>query len=76
MLLSIVEAKQCRDMAAATHDQQAAVRWRRNAKDYDTLAAALAMEEQKESVALVARMPMQQQPIQQQQSKFEPEDKN
>ena len=52
------------------------IRWRRIAKDYDTLAAALAMEEQKESVALMARMPMQQQPIQQQQSKSEPEDKN
>ena len=63
-------------MAAATHDQQVAVRWRRIAKDYDALAAALAMEEQKKSVALVARMPMQQQPFQQQQSKSEPEDKN
>jgi len=70
------EAERCRDMAAATHDQQVAVRWRRIAKDYDALGAALAMEEQKESVALVARMPMQQQPIQQQQSKSEPEDKN
>lgn len=67
------EAERCRALAAATHDPVVATRWLRISNDYDTLADAIAAEEQKESAALVARVPMQQQPVQQQQKKTEDE---
>ena len=48
------EAQRCRASAVAAHDAAAAVRWLRIAKDYDTLADAIAAEEQRVSPPLSA----------------------
>jgi hypothetical protein len=64
------EAQRCRDLAASSPDPEAANRWRAIAADYDNLADAFS-----NPAPPIARVPMQQQPIQQQQSKTEPEDK-
>jgi hypothetical protein len=72
------EAERCRAAAAETHDGAAAARWLRIAKDYDALADALAVDEQRLSPTM--RLPKQQhehpaqqheQPVQQQQTKLE-----
>ena len=62
-------------VAAAAHDAQAADRWLRIANDYDALADAVAAEEARLRVPPVAHIPMQRQPMQQQQMKTEPENK-
>ena len=68
------EAKHCRNLAATTHDPAAAVRWLRIAKDYDALAKIVALEERRLfSPPPVIGSAMQRQPVQQQQSKSEPE---
>jgi hypothetical protein len=41
------EAQRCRASALAAEEPDAAVRWLRIAKDYDTLAAAMTAEELK-----------------------------
>jgi len=61
------EARRCRELAASSPDPEAANRWRAIAADYDNLADAFS------NPPPTARMPMQQQPTQQQQSKTEPE---
>jgi hypothetical protein len=67
------EAARCRALAMASHDPAAATRWTRIANDYENLAISL--EAAPESAPIPAiHLAMQQQPIQQQQSKAEPED--
>ena len=61
------EAERCRALALGSRDPATATRWTRIANDYENLAISL------ESAP--DRLPMQQQPVQQQQSKREPEDK-
>ena len=68
------ESQRCRALAAGTRDVQAADRWLRIANDYDALADAVAAEEARLRVPPVAHIPMQRQPMQQQQMKKEPED--
>jgi hypothetical protein len=63
------EARRCRDLAANSPDPEAAKRWRAIAADYDNLADAF------EDRPAAVRLPMQQQPMQQQQVKTEPNDK-
>ena len=68
------EAKRARAAAMAATDPDKATRWLRIAKDYETLAASLAEDEAK----YVPPSPFvqgltQQQPVQQQQGKLEPE---
>jgi len=65
------EAARCRALAAGTHDPEAAERWLRIASDYETLAAAI---ENQTAPPPVMRAPMQQQPVQQPQSKTDPDD--
>jgi hypothetical protein len=65
------EAERCRALAVAAKDPDAALRWQRMAKDYETLADSL--ETAPESPPPM-HIPIQQQPVQQQQSKTEPED--
>jgi len=68
------EAERCRTLAAGATDPEAAVRWLRIARDYENLAKSL--EAAAEPVPPpVMHVPMQHQPVQQQQSKIEPEDK-
>ena len=67
------EAERCRTLAAAATDPSAAARWRRIAQDYENLANSL--EAAPDSVPPVLHVPMQQQPLQQQQTKIEPDDK-
>jgi hypothetical protein len=62
------EARRARRSAASTHDPEAAIRWRRIAEDYETLADALASEEDSNPTQR-----QQQQQVQQQQSKADPE---
>jgi hypothetical protein len=66
------EAAHCRALALAAGDPVAAARWSGIASDYEKLANSL------ESVPFsppLVHVPMQQRPMQQQQSKSEPEDK-
>jgi hypothetical protein len=69
------EAKRARAAAVAATDPETGARWLRIAKDYDALAEATAGEETKESARITTRVPMQQQPVQQQQSKIGSDDK-
>jgi hypothetical protein len=64
------EAERCRELAAGSSDAEAAKRWRAIAADYDNLAGAFDAHP-----APMTRTVMQQQPMQQQQSKSEPENK-
>ena len=66
------EAERCRELAAGSPDPDMARRWRSLAADYDKLADTL--EASPEAIPL-HRTTMQQQPMQQQQAKTEPEDK-
>jgi hypothetical protein len=63
------EAARCRELAAQSPLADMANRWRALAADYDMLADAL----DSSGVMAPARAPMQQQPMQQQQSKSEPD---
>ena len=63
------EAERCRKLAEESKDAQAAQRWRALARDYAALADALESALQPP----VMHAPMQQQPVQQQQSKTEDE---
>ena len=69
------EAKRARAAAVAASDPETGARWLRIAKDYDTLADAIEAEEAKESASSMRHVPMQQQPVQQQQTKAEPDHK-
>jgi hypothetical protein len=60
------EAERCRGLAASSPDPEGAKRWRAIASDYDRLADALA-----DHMPQVQRVSMQQQPMQQQQSRAE-----
>ena len=66
------EAARCRALAQSSNDPIAAARWIRIASDYENLANSL--EDAPLSPPLV-HVPMQQQPVQQQQAKAEQEDK-
>jgi hypothetical protein len=66
------EAERCRKLAASSKDPEAAKRWRALARDYAALADDL---EEISPPPPAMHVPMQQQPIQQQQAKSEPEDK-
>jgi hypothetical protein len=66
------EAARCRRLAEESKDLEAAARWRALARDYNALADAL--EEDEAPPLPTVHVPMQQQPIQQQQSKTEPEE--
>ena len=63
------EAERCRELAASSPDSDMGRRWRSLATDYEKLADAL------EATPAPMHLPMQQQPMQQQQSKAEPDDK-
>jgi len=68
------ETERCRALAAGAHDPEVAARWLRIAQDYENLAKSL--ESAPESVPPpVMRVSMQQQPVQQQQTKTTPEPK-
>lgn len=64
------EARRCRELAASSPDTEAAKRWNAIAADYDKLAEAMDAHP-----LPTLHVPMQQQPLQQQQSKIEPDDK-
>jgi hypothetical protein len=66
------EAARCRKLAAASPDAEAAARWRSLASDYEQLADAL----DSAPIAMMQRVPMQQQPVQLQQSKTAEPDKD
>jgi hypothetical protein len=66
------EAARCRELAAHSPMADMANRWRALAADYDKLAGAI---EQGGDLMAAQRVPMQRQPMQQQQAKTEPEDK-
>jgi hypothetical protein len=66
------EAERCQKLAEASKDPEAANRWRTLARDYRALADDL---ETSPSAPLVQHVPMRQQPVQQQQKKAEPDDK-
>ena len=66
------EAKRCRDLAASAADGETAKRWHRLADEYGVLAEEFDRAETGRPAIL--RTPMQRQPVQQQQSKSEPED--
>ena len=65
------EADRCRRRAADNPTSESAKRWLQLAADYDQLADALELDEAEPRAQPRA---MQQQPMQQQQSKAEPED--
>jgi hypothetical protein len=67
------EAKRCRDLAAASPGSETAKQWLRFAADHDRVADLLEAGEGTQSPA--QPIPRQQQPVQQQQSKKKPEDK-
>ena len=66
------EAERCRELAAQSPNSDMAKRWRTLATDYEKLAGAL---EPESNAMPVMRTAMQQQPMQQQQSKKEPDEK-
>ena len=66
------EAERCRELAAVTPNSDMASRWRSLAAEYEKLADAL---EEAGGPLAMQRAPMQHQPMQQQQSRSEPEEK-
>jgi len=68
------EAERCRVLADGSKDPEAANRWRALARDYNALADEF---ERAQLVAppAVMHVPMQQQPLQQQQTKLDTDDK-
>ena len=67
------EAARCRRLAEESKDSEAAARWRALARDYNALADALESDEAPAPPPTM-HVPMQQQPIQQQQAKADPEE--
>ena len=67
------EAARCRRLAQESEDPEAAARWRALARDYNALADVLETDDAPPPPPAV-HVPMQQQPIQQQQAKAEPEE--
>ena len=67
------EAKRCRERAAASPGSEAARQWLRFAADHDRVADLLESDGDTESPA--QHGPTHQQPIQQQRTRQEPEDK-
>jgi hypothetical protein len=67
------EAERARAAAEKSQDAETVLRWLRLAKDYENLAKSL--EAVPERPPPFIRVPMQQQPVQQQQAKSEPDDK-
>ena len=67
------EAERCRKLADAAKDPEVAAQWRKLARDYSALADSLQTAPVLPPPPM--HIPMQQQPVQQQQSKTEPEDK-
>ena len=67
------EAERARAAAENSQDAETVLRWLRIAKDYENLAKSL--EAVPGPPPPSTRVPMQQQPIQQQQAKTEPDDK-
>jgi hypothetical protein len=67
------EAERARAAAYKSQDAETVLRWLRIAKDYENLANSL--EALPVTPPPSTRVPMQQQPVQQQQSKTEPDDK-
>jgi len=65
------EAARCRRLAEESEDSEAAARWRALARDYNALADAL---EKDDAPPTTMHVPMQQQPLQQQQAKTEPDE--
>ena len=65
------EAERCRKLAASSKDPEAAKRWRALARDYAALADDL---DEASPPAAAMHVPMQQQPMQQQQGQSDPED--
>jgi hypothetical protein len=69
------EAERARAAAENSSNAETVMRWLRIAKDYTVLAKAMEVEERGSSFpSMPATSQPQQQPIQQQQSKIEPED--
>ena len=68
------EAERCRTLAAGTNDADAAARWNSIADDYDTLANAMRAQDAKVAAPPPMHVPMQQQPMQQQQGKLGTDD--
>ncbi len=66
------EAAKCRKLAAAAADREARERWLQIASEYEQLAEAL--ESKSGYRPPFVTVPMQQQPMQQQQAKTEPKD--
>jgi hypothetical protein len=64
------EAERCRKLAAETENVLLIDQWRKLARDYETLADDLVAR------PIVQFTPMQQQPVQQQQSKLARDDEN
>jgi hypothetical protein len=65
------EAARCRELAASSPNSEMRDRWRLLATDYENLADALDTA----NIVSVLHAPMQRQPMQQQQAKTEPDDK-
>jgi len=63
------EAARCHKLAEEAEDLEAAHRWRALARDYNALADQL----DKSEPPPVMHVPMQQQPLQQQQTKLDPD---
>jgi hypothetical protein len=68
------EAERCTALAVAATDPAVAARWRRIARDYENLADSLEAAPEL-APPPATHVPMQQQPIQQQQAKADPQDK-
>ena len=69
------EAERARAAAEKSQDAETVLRWLRLAKDYESLANSLEAVPESPPPPAVMHVPMQQQPVQQQQSKTEPDDK-
>jgi hypothetical protein len=68
------EAERARAAAEKSQDAETVLRWLKLAKDYESLAKSLEAVPERPPPPSI-RVPMQQQPVQQQQTKSEPENK-
>jgi hypothetical protein len=66
------EANRCRTLARSTNDAESSKRWKRIAAEYESLAREIEAIEAKEGPRQTLHVPMQQQPMQQQQAKSAP----
>lgn len=66
-----IEAERCRKLAAAASNSDTSAHWQRLATEYEQLADGFDKEDR---APRIMTMPMQQQPVQQQQSKTEKND--